>query len=102
MTLTTNVTQDFALDFLQPYTRNGTGDAAFDLLTLDRQQVRIQGRYTGNSSPFVVSIDNETLVDERLGASHNNTTFEGTFTIGAGTAAIENSPGVAWSFTEIR
>jgi hypothetical protein len=49
-----------------------------------------------------VSIDSETLVDERLGASHNDTTFEGTFTIGAGTAAIENSPGVAWSFTEIR
>ncbi len=91
VTLTTNVTQDFALDFRQLYTRSGIGDAVFDFVTPDRWQIRIQGQYAENSSPFIVSIDNETVV-----------TFDGIVMLSAGTVVIEKSSGVAWSFTEVR
>jgi hypothetical protein len=105
VTLTTNVTQDFALDFRQPYTRSGIGDARFDFLTPEAEiwQIRIQAQYTKSSSPFVVSMEYEpAIVNEVIGTSHNTTTFEGTFNLAAGTVVIETSSGVAWSFTEIR
>ncbi len=104
VTLTTNVTQDFALDPRQPYTRSGIGDAVFDFVTPEPEiwQIRIQVQYTKSSSPFVVSIDNETVLNEVIGTSHNKTTFEGTFNLAAGTVVIETSSGVAWSFTESR
>ena len=100
--LTTNVTQDFVLDFAQPFTRSGVGDAVFDILPPERH-IRIKAKYTKNSNPFVVSILNDrVLVNELLGTSHNKTTFEGTFELSEATVVIEKSSGVAWSFTEVR
>jgi hypothetical protein len=102
LALTANTMLDFALDFAQPFTRSGMGNAVLDVLPPERR-IRIHAQYTKKSSPFVVSILNDqALVNELLGTSHNKTTFDGIVVLNEATVVIETSSDVAWSFTEVR
>lgn len=84
------------------FARSGVGDTVFDM-PVDVARVRIIGTYTGNSSNFVVRIGGRLIVNELLGRSWNQTTYDGTLlTGGGGTVAITLSSGVSWSIQEIR
>ena len=69
----------------------------------DVARVRIIATYTGSSSNFVVDINWNLIVNERLGTAWNQTRYGGTLlTGGGGFLGITKSSGVAWLFEEIR
>jgi hypothetical protein len=84
------------------FTRSGTGNAAFDM-PADVRRIRVTGTYTGNSSNFIIWINNQLIVNELLGTGWPNTSYSGThqLTNGGGVTRIENSTGVAWTITEV-
>lgn len=83
------------------FTRSGTGDNVFDMPT-SVTRVRITGRYTANSSNFIVRIAGRLIVNELLGTAWNQVDFAGTYVTSGGVVEITNSSGVAWTFTEVR
>jgi hypothetical protein len=86
-----------------PFRRSGSGDAEFWMPT-DVERVRIIATYTGNSSNFIVDINNfDRILDERLGTAWNQTRYDAThWTYEGGFFSIRTASGVAWSFEEIR
>lgn len=83
------------------FTRSGTGDTVFDM-PLSVGRIKITGRYTANSSNFIVHIGGNHVVNELLGTFWSSTTFEGTYVTTGGVVEILSSSGVQWSFTEVR
>lgn len=84
------------------WTASGAGNDVLDKpRTVTR--VRITGRYTANSSNFIVWCNTQLVVNELLGTAWGRTTYEGTHATPSCTQVrIENSTGVAWTFTEVR
>ena len=101
VSLTADRTQNFALQPIPLFGRSGSGDTVFDMPTHVRR-IRIQGRYTRNSSNFVVYIAGRLVVNELLGTGWDATTFDGTYTTQGGVTEIKLSSGVQWTFTEVR
>lgn len=97
------------------FTIAGTGDQAFTVPS-GVTRARITGTYNGNSSNFVLWIGPPAsncelqvitgcrlVVNELLGTGWNRVTIDGLFvTGGGGRAVVEDSAGVAWTFTEVR
>lgn len=101
VTLTSSQTVDFQLAPIPLFTRGGTGDTVFDMPTTV-SRIRITGRYTANSSNFIVKIGGRLIVNELLGTFWSMTTFDGTYLTTGGVVEITNSSGVAWTFAEVR
>lgn len=98
--LVANVTQNFALQFIPPWSRGGIGDFVFDMPRISR--VRITGDYTQCCSNFIVHIAGEHVVNELIGRDYGATHFEGTYVTSGGTVEITHSSGVQWAFFEVR
>lgn len=79
------------------FTRTGAGNTVFDMPTNVRR-VRIRGRYTQNSSNFIVRIGGRLVVNELLGTGWSTTTYDGLHLTNGGVVEITNSSGVAWEF----
>lgn len=83
------------------FQKSGIGDDVFDMPT-DVTRVKITGQYSGSGSNFVVWVGGQLKVNEILGTDWPSTTYSGTLAVTGGETRIENSSGVAWSFTEVR
>lgn len=84
------------------WTSSGTGNTVLDMPTYV-QRVTITGKFSGNSSNFIIWIGQNLIVNELLGTLWGPTTYTGTHvTNGGGVVRIENSSQVAWTFTEVR
>lgn len=94
-------TLSFTLVTVAPWTNSGSGNTVFDMPTYITR-VRIQGRYTGSSSNFIVKIAARLIVNELLGTFWGPTTYDGTVLTTGGVVEITNSSGVAWTMTEGR
>lgn len=101
VTLTANVSQDFRLAYIPPFSRSGTGDTVFDM-PQSVARVHIHASYTKNSSNFIVYVNGNLTVNELLGTFWHATTFDGTYLTGGGIVEITGSAGVKWTFTEER
>lgn len=106
-TNTININATGSLTGLPTFSKSGTGDTVFDLPKYGISRLKVVGTYNQNSSNFIVKIDGRLLVNELLGTGWSQTRYEGTLLSGltstsAGTIAITNSSGVAWSFEEVR
>jgi hypothetical protein len=82
------------------FKKTGMGDMVFTLPT-SVTRIQIQGKYSGNSSTFIVSIDGSSVVSEAIGTSQYPTDFDGTYLTKGGTVEITRASGVEWTFTEV-
>lgn len=90
------------LDGIAVFSKSGTGDTVFDIPSYVTR-VRITGRYTANSSNFILRISGRLIVNELLGTAWGQTLYDGTLLTGGGTVVeITNSSGVQWTLTEVR
>lgn len=89
------------------FTKAGSGDAVFDLPDYVTR-VTITGSFpaaSGNCGNFIVWNTTHLLVNEIMGTCDNATTgrsYTGVLATGPGEVRIEQSTGVAWTFTEVR
>ena len=85
------------------FSRSGTGNNVIDLPTYVRR-LRVQGSYSGFTTNFVVWCATQLVVNELLGTGWPSTRYDGTHQINSAgcTLRVENSSGVAWTFTEVR
>lgn len=83
------------------WTVSGTGNTVFDMPTYV-SRVRVTGRYTSNSSNFIVKVATRLLINELLGTAWPSTTYDGTHLTSGGTVEITSSSGVAWTFTQVQ
>lgn len=83
------------------WTAIGTGNTVFDMPTYV-SRVRITGRYTANSSNFVVKVGGRLLINELLGTGWPSTTYDGTHLTSGGVVEITISSGVAWTFAQVQ
>lgn len=88
-----------------PWTFSGSGNNVFAKPSSVRR-VQITGTFTGSSSNFIVWCGSNLLVNVILGTAPgfaSGTRYEGTHAAENCTEMrIENSNGVAWTFTEVR
>jgi hypothetical protein len=83
------------------FTRSATEDTVFDMPTYV-SRIKIQGRYRGYNSNFIVHIASRSVVNELIGTGWGPSTFEGTYVTNGGVVEILSSSGVAWTFTEVQ
>lgn len=83
------------------WTLSGTGNTVFDMPTYV-SRVRVTGRYTSNSSNFIIRVAGRLLVNELLGTDWQTTTYDGTHLTSGGTVEIVSSSGVVWTFTQVQ
>lgn len=83
------------------WTASGTGNTVFDMPSYV-SRVRVTGRYTANSSNFVVKVAGRLLINELLGTGWPTTTYDGTHLTSGGVVEITISSGVAWAFAQVQ
>jgi hypothetical protein len=82
--------------------RSGTGNDVFDK-PASVARVRITGTFRGNASNFIVWCGTQLVVNELLGTGFGPVEYSGTHATPSCTQVrVENSTGVAWTFTEVR
>lgn len=100
-TNTVPITAIGTLDGVPLFVRSGVGDTVIDMPGYITR-LKITGDYTAYTSNFIVRINGRTVVNELVGTGWNQTHFDGTYQVTAGTIEIVSSSGVRWSFTEVR
>lgn len=80
---------------------SGVGNTVFDM-PRNVTRVRVTGRYTSNSSNFIIRVAGRLLVNELLGTGWQSTTYEGTHLTSGGVVEIVSSSGVSWTFTQVQ
>lgn len=100
--VTASATFDFVINF-PLYVQSGVGNNAFNLPAQVRR-LRIQGRYSGFSSNFIVWCGSQLVVNELLGTGWGPTTYDGTHQLQTAGCLLEfrSSTGVSWTLTEVR
>lgn len=89
------------------FTKSGSGDTVFDLPDYVTR-VTITGSFpaaSGSCGNFIVWNTTHLIVNEIMGSCDNATSgrsYTGTHATGPGEVRIEQSTGVAWTFTEVR
>lgn len=93
------------LDGVAIFTKSGSGDTVFDLPTYITR-VRIDANYGGFCQNFAVRIAGSLRVNIIMGScsvADVGRTFSGTYALTAGgQVEITISPGINWTFTEVR
>lgn len=83
------------------FTQAGTGNDVFTVPS-SVKTARITGQFSGNTANFILWVDDSLIVNELLGTLWPTTSYAGTHAVRGGQARVENSTGVAWTFTEVR
>ena len=85
------------------FVKSGAGDSGPFTIPAYIMNVRIQARFTGFTSTFRVFVAGFPVIAEPMGTAIGVTTFDTTRGNTAGsTWEVANSPGIEWTFTEVR
>lgn len=104
ITLISNISSNFSLLTVVPWTQGGIGNNVFTMPSYFAR-VRIVGIFTGSCQNFAVRIAGRLVVNEILGTCSIGIgpRYDGVhLTNGGGTTEIVIASGVSWSFTEQR